>query len=407
MTVHSTHTAVQSTTNSAAETTLRLLNYIESQNYKGYDPYDALNSRLIKLISCKSKWLRIIFTQFLRRCPINVRPVLRVKKEHNPKAIGLFLWGYSKLFAIQKNEDQLESIEKLLDLLEQLRSKGYSGNCWGYNFDWQSRTYLRPKGVPTIVNTAFIGHALLDCYEKTAKQRALDMALSIHKFVLKDLHRSKEGESFCFSYTPVDRAIVHNANLLGASILIRLNRYLRDSEIEDSALASLSYSMRYQREDGSWYYAETPHQKWIDSFHTGFNLQALRYCLAEGVGKEYRPQYEKGVRYYAETFFLADGTPKYYHDKTYPLDIHCPTQAVVFFSGLQPEYKELTERILQWMLVNLWSDKGYFYFRKHANYMNRIPYMRWSQAWAFHALTEYLSQSRGGYKHVRNGFRTN
>ncbi len=57
-----------------------MLSYIESTDYAGYDPYDALNSPLIKLVSSKSKYLRIAFTQFFRRCPVNLRPILGIKK---------------------------------------------------------------------------------------------------------------------------------------------------------------------------------------------------------------------------------------------------------------------------------------------------------------------------------------
>jgi len=42
------------------------------------------------------------------------------------------------------------------------------------------------------------------------------------------------------------------------------------------------------------------------------------------------------------------------------------------------------------MIVNMQAPEGFFYFQKHRWYTNRIPYMRWGQAWAFHALTEYL-----------------
>ena len=61
--------------------------YVETADYAGYDPYDALSSPLIRLISSKSKNLRIVFTQFLRRCPVNLRPLLGIKKGHNPKDI--------------------------------------------------------------------------------------------------------------------------------------------------------------------------------------------------------------------------------------------------------------------------------------------------------------------------------
>lgn len=370
--------------------------YVEAVDYAGYDPYDALNIPLIRFISSKSKYLRIAFTQFLRRCPVNLRPLLGVKKGHNPKGIGLFLWGYSKLYALTKEPRYLERIDYILNILEQLQSRGYSGNAWGYNFDWQSRTFMRPAGTPTIVNTSFIGHALLDCYEMTGRQRALDMAIPIKEFILGDLHRTRLDGTFCFSYTPIDTEAVHNANLLGASILARLTRYCDDDRLTQSVLASLEYSMRHQRDDGSWFYADTSIQDWIDSFHTGFNLQAIRYILDAGLAPEHRAAYRKGVEYYAENFFLDDGTPKYYHDQTYPIDIHSPAQAICFFSREGKEYEALTDRIVNWMMQNMYSGRGFFYFRKGRLLTNRIPYIRWSQAWAFHALTEYLLAKRGG-----------
>ena len=367
-----------------------MLSIIESKNYAGYDPYDALNSPLLKLISSKSKYLRIVFTQFLRRCPVNLRPLLGVKKGHNPKGTGLFLWGYSMLYALTKETRYLEKVDYLIDLLERLRSYGYSGSCWGYNFDWQSRTFMRPAGTPTIVNTSFIGHALLDCFEMTGKQKALNMAIPIKDFILNDLHRTTLNGTFCFSYTPIDTETVHNANLLGASILARLSSYCNDDRLTQAALESLEYSMRHQRDDGSWYYADTNVQRWIDSFHTGFNLQAIRYILDIGLAPEHCSAYRKGVKYYVENFFLEDGTPKYYHDRTYPIDIHSPAQAICFFCREGGEYQGLTDRIINWMLQNMYSGRGFFYFRKGRHLTNRIQYMRWSQAWAFHALTEYV-----------------
>ncbi|UCH90171.1 MAG: delta-aminolevulinic acid dehydratase [Thermoplasmata archaeon] len=294
------------------------------------------------------------------------------------------------MYALTKEQRYLERIDYILNLLEQLQSKGYSGNCWVYNFDWQSWTFMRPKGTPTVVNTSFIGHALLDCYELTSQQQALEMAVPIKTFILEDLHRSGSNDMFCFSYTPVDTEAVHNANLLGASILARLMRYSDDDRLKSAALASLENSMRHQRDDGSWIYANTNIQSWVDSFHTGFNLQAIRYILDAGLASKHREAYLKGVKYYAENFFLENGTPKYYHDRTYPIDIHSPTQAICFFSQEGKEYEDLTDKIVNWMLQNMYSGRGFFYFRKGRFLTNRIPYMRWSQAWAFHALSAYL-----------------
>jgi hypothetical protein len=368
----------------------KLKTYIEAEDYAGYDPFDALNSPLLKILSAKSKWLRMAFIQALRISPFNFRKLLGLKKGHNPKAIGLFLWGYARLYALDKDKKHLDRIHYLLDLLEKLKSKGYSGSCWGYNFDWQNKVMYVPKHTPTIVNSAFIGHALLDTYSLCSIDRTLDMAMSIKDFILKDLNRRYEDDGLCFSYTPSDhRNFVHNANLLGASLLIRLHRNYDEKLLEETGLASLTYSLNHQKENGAWNYAQTDLQKWVDSFHTGFNLQALQYFITEGYGSHCQKQYELGLDYYTNHFFLADGTPKYYDNKVFPIDIHSPCQAIVVLSNSLANRFDLVERILQWMLRNMSDSKGYFYFRKNHFIMNKIPYMRWSQAWAFHALTSY------------------
>ena len=369
----------------------RLLGYCKSENWEGYDPFDGLNSCMFQSLPIlkNSNIARIIFLQLNKKSPVNFRRILGVPRGRNPKGLGLFLWSYAELFRLTGNSEYLEKIDFFLDLLERLKSKGYSGNCWGYNFDWQSRAFFLPKFTPTIVNSSFVGHALLDTYQFTAKERALEMALPISRFILSDLNRDEDSRKICFSYSPLDNVFVHNANLLGGSLLIRLHRFIQDEELKKVALASLAYSMSYQREDGSWYYAETDYQRWIDSFHTGFNLQGVLYFLEEGFGLEYEAAFNKGVKFYAENFFHGDGAPKYHNDRTYPLDIHSAAQALVFFSRIKG-YEDLEQKIMRWMLENMQDKRGFFYYQKNRFYTNKIPYMRWSEAWALHALTDYL-----------------
>jgi hypothetical protein len=96
----------------------RLIFLIEKECFAGYDPYDALNSPVLRGLSCGNKYLRIAFTQGLKRLPFNLRPLFLVPKDYNPKGLGLFLWGYAKLYKREKNAEYLAQIEKLLDLLE-------------------------------------------------------------------------------------------------------------------------------------------------------------------------------------------------------------------------------------------------------------------------------------------------
>jgi hypothetical protein len=368
----------------------RVGDYAEERDYAGYDPYDALNSPIVRFLTLGTSAGRLAWTQFFKRFPFNMRPLFLTPRGRNPKGMGLFLWGYAKLHRLHPDDPRwMDRAVKLVRLLEETRSTGWSGSCWGYNFDWQSRGLLMPRGTPTVVNSSFIGHALLDTWEMTGMREARDMALSIGPFLMNDLNRSVEGGTFCFSYTPLDRRVVHNANLLGGSLLIRLWSMSGDKTLREAALQSLSYSMNHQRPDGSWIYGEGPHQAWIDSFHTGFNLQCIRWFLDVGEAEKYRDDYERGRRFYAGNFFSIDGTPKYYHDRAHPLDIHSPAQAIVFFSREGEEYRDLTDTILKWMIDNLYDKRGFFRYRKQRFLTNKTPFMRWGQAWAFHALTEY------------------
>src|ERR1700740_126148 len=101
----------------------KLLAYCKANDWAGYDPYDALNSRILTMLpALDSRVPRIVLTQALKRSPINIRPLLLIGKTQNPKAIGLFL---SALLNLEKlglitEEDQ---VERMIERLIALRSK--------------------------------------------------------------------------------------------------------------------------------------------------------------------------------------------------------------------------------------------------------------------------------------------
>lgn len=63
--------------------------FIEKEQFKGYDPYDALNSPVLRGLSFGYKYLRIAFTQGLKRLPFNLRPLFLVPKDYNVKEYAL------------------------------------------------------------------------------------------------------------------------------------------------------------------------------------------------------------------------------------------------------------------------------------------------------------------------------
>lgn len=387
---------------------LKLKDYCEAEGFKGWDPYDGLNSRIFQALPFfkHSALCRLVMIQGFKRCPINFRRLALVPKEYNAKGIGLFLQGYCNLYnAVSMNPALGENlgdkttlkaqISRLADLLISLQSKGnYSGTCWGYNFDWQARRlFLFPKFTPTVVATNFCATALMSAFEITKNQKYLDVALSSAEFVLKDLHRTPYNDGFLFSYSPLaGNDTVFNASLLGSRLLSFCYHYTRNESYKTAARQSVLTCCNAQKADGSWVYGMLPVQSWIDSFHTGYNLDGL-IAYEELTGDtSFHENIEKGFDFYIKNFFESDGCPKYYHNKKYPIDIHCPGQFFVTLARLHKfnDYKQLADKVLEWTIENMQDKKGYFYYQLKQGINTRIPYMRWSNAFMFNALSYYI-----------------
>ena len=387
-----------------------LKSYCEYENFKGWDPYDGLNSKVFQALPLlkKSATCRLAVIQGFKRSPINLRRLAIIPKEYNAKGIGLFLQGYCNLYKIVVSKPEWSSvlgsrevlinrINELSKLLISLQSKGYSGACWGYNFDWQARRlFLFPKYTPTVVATNFCATALIDAYEVTQNQKYLDVALSAAEFVMNDLHRAECNGGFLFSYSPLPgNDTVYNASLLGSKLLAYCYHYTGKQEYYDAARISALACCNGQSQDGSWVYGLLPVQSWIDSFHTGYNLDGL-IAYEEMTGDKSFHQYvEKGFDFYIKNFFEEDGCPKYYHNQKYPIDIHCPGQLFVTLHrlGKFDEYKSVADKVLDWTIKNMQDKKGYFYYQLKKCMSSKISYMRWSNAFMFNALSYYLLSS--------------
>ncbi|HAU85582.1 MAG TPA: delta-aminolevulinic acid dehydratase [Lachnospiraceae bacterium] len=387
---------------------VKLKEYCEKEGFKGWDPYDGLNSRLFNAIPFVPHvaLFRLVMIQLFKRNPVNLRKLFLIPKQYNAKGIGLFLQGYCNLYRAVKLRPQLSSlygnlegiiakIHELAELLISLRSKGnYHGACWGYNFDWQARLYfLFPKETPTIVATNFCATALMEAYEITNERKYLETALSSAKFVTDDLHRSEQREGFLFSYSPLPgNDTVYNASLLGSRLLSYCYKYTGDEEYKMLAKESIVACCKGQRADGAWVYGLKPFQNWVDSFHTGYNLDAL-IAYQECTGDmEFKSYIDTGFDYYIHHHFDAHHEPKYYDTKKYPIDIHCPGQLFVSLYRLHKlaNYRELADAVLMWTIKNMQDRKGYFYYQLKKGVSSKISYMRWSNAFMFCSLTYYL-----------------
>src|SRR6267142_591603 len=232
----------------------QLWKWSRAQGFAGYDPYDGLNSRLFQATPFKrSRWARLAWTQFHKRSPINFRALVRIPRERNAKGIALFaLAALAEYRRTQTKEGEVEARE-LLDDLMWMRLKGFKGAAWGYNFDWQSRSFFAPRGTPTIVPTAFAARALCEAAEAFGHEEYLPFARTICDFILNDLNRTDESsDEVCFSYSPLDQTRVLNASLLAGETLAVVGRLTGEKSLCELAMRAARYVARRQRADGSW-----------------------------------------------------------------------------------------------------------------------------------------------------------
>ena len=379
-------------------TIVNLFDYCKKHQWAGYDPYDALNSRVFASTPLRhSKMCRIVLIQGMKRLPLNLRPLLLIEKEQNPKAIALFLMACLKM-STHGFPDVAEDVRTMVSTLDKLRSGNSRYWCWGYSFPWQTRTILVPKGAPNLVSTVFAANALLDVYEADGDDHCLCMATSAAEYLLDELYWT-EGESvagFCYPL-PELRSRVHNAHFLGAALFCRVYSHTGEKKFLDAALKVTRYSAGKQKEDGSWDYGEGSKQHWVDNFHTGYNLCALRSIGLNVKSSEFEPHLRRGYDFYRSHFFREDGAPKYFHDRTYPIDIHSVAQSIITLLELKDLYAgagELAHSVFDWAMENMRDKEGYFYYQVHPFYKNTIPYMRWSQAWMLLALSGLLEEGR-------------
>ena len=393
----------------------KLQSYIEKENYKGWDPYDALSSPLFKFPFFRTnKFIRFASQQVIKRAPINLRPLLRIPKGYNPVTLGLMLQGYCYLIKNEKLKitkdtspldlsqgDLLNATEKkiefLINELDRLQSKGFSGACWGYDFDWEARYANIPAFTPTVVATGFITNALFICYNITGNHKAKELLISSANFVLTDLHRTYSENHhpsslihnpFCFSYSPSDKQIVYNASMKGVRILSQVYSITKETRLIETAKNAVEFVIKDQNEDGSWYYSKTDAGKWIDNYHSGYILDCLDEYRKHTDDKSYDENIKCGYEFYINNFFEEGGAPKFYYNRKYPIDCTAAAQSILTLTRFGNE--KMAKKVAGYMIKNMQDMQGY-YFRDYGSKKEKTSFMRWSNAWMFAALTYLLN----------------
>lgn len=375
------------------EAFLQLDRWITENGWAGYDPYDIRGQDwFVKLFGSQTavhRKIRGALALAERNLPPHaLRKLLRIKKEINPKGMGLIASAY---LARYKSTGDTPYLTKAEGILAWLSANGirqsYPGISWGYPFHWQSRMLI-PRDTPSVVVTGTVGDAWLDHYELTSSADSLQTANDIAEFVLHGLNRSvDENHLVCFSYTPLDRYRVHNANLFAAAFLARLFALTEEPKYRRVALKAVSYTLSEQNPDGSFYYwgSETP--TIIDHYHTGFvlrHLDTVRRSLPE---ESIVAALTRAYDYYLKQMFTDEFVPLFTADSLYPIDIHSCAEAILCLCQLGPDFGGVDRiaPVVEFVQERMRTAEGWYIAeirrRCWGEQRVKVPYMRWSQAW--------------------------
>lgn len=366
----------------------KLRKFIEGEGFKGYEPQDILNSFIP--FEKMGSFIRFAVNQLSIRNPVNIRPFIGIKKDYNAKSMALLLKAYSILYKNEKKDEYLKTAEYLYNWLMDNYTRGYSGYCWNYNFSWQDRSFYIKRNEPNIVATAFAGFGLYEYYLIMRDEKIVDILKGIAGFMMNDLPRHEDQDGICFGYDTRHKSCVYNANMLGCQLMSIVYGLTGEKLYLEFAVKACDWTIARQKSDGRWnnrLYPDTGKEKEQIDFHQGFILDALNaFMKYTGMDDDkYKDALRMGMKFYKNKQFTESGMSLFRYPGVYPVDIHNQSQGIITFS--RNNDIEFANRIAHWTIDNMYDEKrGFFYYRKHRFFTNKIPYIKRSSSWMLLAL---------------------
>jgi hypothetical protein len=371
----------------------RVVDWVQRHRYQGYEPADGNTSVLFPLTFGRVLPMRLL-QQVVLRAPFNIRPLVGVRPHESAIGRGYMASGYLSMSRRTGLQPIREEARACLDWLIANRAPSHDEFCWGDPYDYATRGGRRPRGEPLLIWSALIGQAFLDGVSVLGDERYLRVAESVGRWMQR-LPAERTNPGLCLSYFAIRQSSIHNSNAMGAAFLARLGRTTGDRVALHTAQAAMHYTCSRQRRDGSWFYAEDPKYHWIDNFHTGYNLSALKVYRAAANDQSFDAHLVQGLDYYTSNFFETDGRPKYFPSRTYPVDIQCAAQAIetlASFADERPECLGLALDVARWTIAHLQAPDGHFRYRDLGWTTVSTPMLHWGQGTMTKALAILLER---------------
>lgn len=379
-----------------------LVEHMEGNDLLGYDPYDFYLSPIAKYLP-KS----ILFLHFFKFFPINIRPMLGIKKGMVTKVYALMMDSYLNLYELYEDEAYLckaKSLDKkmvdaaVVDTNEELG--------WGRNYPFKTGGEIHDNKRPLVYLNARLGQAMVHLYDATNDERILkDLKRVVVNIIRTGRILQHEGWKF-IGYSPDKNArLTFNASMVAVETILKyMDRakldtvYVDQYEMKSTCYDIIRTMIHYQQSDGSWTYGYSSSGAIFEQkdFHQGFVIDSLYEVIPlisdTSLREKAKGAYEKGYQYLKNVQISTKGEFFWRYPKKYPIDIHNQAQGILsLIRNTEDKDDEKLNTILEYTLSTFWiPQRKCFAYQKWSLVRNKISYVRWCNAWMLYAMTECL-----------------
>ncbi len=320
-----------------------------------------------------------------------------------PIADAHYAMGFAFLSQARRDSGMRDRAIHFLKELQRSRCPDYNHYCWGYPFDWETRTGTMHQDTPLITTTPYAYEAFREVYRLDQDSRWRDVMISIAQHAtedIKDFSTSEKG-STC-SYTPFDKGGVVNASAYRAFLLTCASVDLEEERYWTVAERNLNFVLEAQRPDGSWFYSIDGERDFVDHFHTCFVLKALAKIDALRPHDDCRRAINKGTEYYMANLLDEQGLPKPFSKAprmtVYRRELYDYAECLnicVLLRDRIPEMDRILKQVVADLLIRWVKQDGSFRSRELWLGWDNVPMHRWAQSQMFRSLSLLLLQERG------------
>lgn len=385
---------------------LALLQHIEEENYLGYDPYDFYLSPIAKYLP-KS----ILFLHLQKLSPVNIRPLIGIRKGMVTKVYPLMIDSYLNLYQLTNNTHYLDKAKEMYSNMMAaavINKKDEIG--WGRNYPFKTGGEIHDNKKPLAYLDARIGLAIIHLYDVTHDAILLPV---VHRLITNILRTGrvirKDGHSF-IGYSPdKNTRLTFNVSMVATELFCHyLDRtqqqtcHIDGYDLRQVACDIIATMIHFQEPDGSWTYGFSAKGTTFvqRDFHQGFIIDSLYhiipYIKEVELKNDVLDTYQKGYQYLKDTQIDCHGAFFWRYPKKYPIDIHNQAQGILSLAiNKEDDNGERLQLILDYTINTFWNHRKHcFSYQKWSWMKNTISYSRWCNAWMLYSMTTALCSGK-------------